>query len=227
MTLVSLQPTALSGLDNSITCDVPSQVRSQWEPIGQARTKTCTRCHVESALTNFSLKGRGTEHRSWCKDCIKKVCIEDNKKIAAVSSLAFSIAGGSGRFYRLPKEDRLKLREHAKFLHANSVSIGQATQFVEERSRAGFVYIVSNPAWPGYVKIGHAFDPADRLASFNCGDPHRAYRVEHTRYFDDRMKAEAWMHADLAPRRAYGEWFVISAAEALVRLNVCNNGDPV
>ena len=90
---------------------------------------------------------------------------------------------------------------------------------LEGRSREGFVYIISNPVWPGLVKIGHAFDTQDRLASFNTGDPHRAYVLEFSRYFEDRIAAEAGMHALLHDCRGQGEWFQISADEAFLRLS--------
>jgi Meiotically up-regulated gene 113 len=142
----------------------------------------------------------------------------------AVSRIAARIAGGSRALYTMTRDERLKVRAHAKFLHENSVSIGQTATLLEDRDRRGFVYVVTNPAWPGFVKIGHAFDPEDRLSSFNTGDPHRAYKIEGTRYFEDRMTAEAGMHAKLAQYRASGEWFRLDAAVAFVYLQSYSDG---
>ena len=132
--------------------------------------------------------------------------------------IAEQLVGSRRAYLSLPTQRQAKLREQAKFLHENSMDISRSIVELEGRARAGFVYIISNPVWPGLVKIGHAFDPQDRLSSFNTGDPHRAYVIEHTRYFEDRVAAEAGMHALLHACRGQGEWFQISADEAFACL---------
>jgi hypothetical protein len=72
----------------------------------------------------------------------------------------------------------------------------------------GFVYIVTNPAWPGHVKIGCALDYEQRLASYQTSCPLRDYRLEYVQFFEDRRAGERAVHFALAACRVEGtEWF--------------------
>jgi hypothetical protein len=86
--------------------------------------------------------------------------------------------------------------------------------------REGFVYIITNPAFPGYVKVGRALDPEDRLASFQTGDPLRRYKLEGYRYSKDRYAAEQSVHAALRPWWAGGEWFLVNTKDAIRALEL-------
>jgi len=44
---------------------------------------------------------------------------------------------------------------------------------------SGFVYVISNPAFPGLYKVGIARDVKQRLNAYQTSDPERAYRVEY------------------------------------------------
>jgi hypothetical protein len=90
----------------------------------------------------------------------------------------------------------------------------------QTRTREGFVYAITNPAFPGYVKIGRALDPEDRLASFQTGDPLRRYKLEGYRYSKDRYAAEQSVHSALKPWWAGGEWFLVSVKDALNALQL-------
>ena len=74
-------------------------------------------------------------------------------------------------------------------------------------NRLGYVYLITNPAWPGLVKVGRAVDPKERRSTFNCSDPMRRYRIEAAVLFPDRYVAEAEMHRILHKYRVGGEWF--------------------
>lgn len=82
-------------------------------------------------------------------------------------------------------------------------------------TREGFVYVMTNPAWPGYVKVGRALDPFDRLASYQTSDPNRAYEIQAYRYFEDRYDAERMIQRLLTPWWASGEWYRVPVADAL------------
>lgn len=45
---------------------------------------------------------------------------------------------------------------------------------------SGFVYIISNPAFPGLFKVGVARDVKQRLNSYQTSDPDRAYQLEYS-----------------------------------------------
>jgi hypothetical protein len=82
-----------------------------------------------------------------------------------------------------------------------------------EEAPEGYVYIITNPAWPGYVKIGCAGDCKKRLAQFNTGSPSRDYEMVHHVYNGNRRKAESRVHEMFHPERALGEWFKATVAE--------------
>ena len=54
------------------------------------------------------------------------------------------------------------------------------------KPKAGFIYGISNPAFPGYYKIGITQDLDKRLASYQTYDPHRQFKVEHYRFVEDK-----------------------------------------
>lgn len=73
--------------------------------------------------------------------------------------------------------------------------------------KAGFVYAVSNPAWPGYVKIGSAIDIDKRLTSYQTACPHRAYRLEASAFVSDRRRVEQELMQTLRAHKHQHEWF--------------------
>lgn len=145
--------------------------------------------------------------------------LEVNAEINAVSRIAYDLVGGSDAFYALPKETRLHHRETAKRLYSVGLTAARA-EVLGDLVKEGFVYIITNPSFPGYIKIGCAMNIDKRVDGFNTGDPHRAYRVEHRIFSSHREKAEQYCHARLAPFRGHGEWFRCSIAQARCILNV-------
>ena len=84
-----------------------------------------------------------------------------------------------------------------------------------ERSSEGQVYIITNSAWPEWVKIGMAIDAEDRLNGYQTSSPFRNYRLMYSVSTDDRRKAEAAAHkaAEKVAERK-GEWFKMSVGQA-------------
>lgn len=80
----------------------------------------------------------------------------------------------------------------------------------------GFVYLIVHPAFPGWVKIGSAVDPARRLGTYNTGDPLRRYRLLVSVATGHRRHAE-WLAHERLRRLGYdkrGEWFDVAPALA-------------
>jgi hypothetical protein len=83
------------------------------------------------------------------------------------------------------------------------------------RSKEGQVYIITNSAWPEWVKIGMAIDAEDRLNGYQTSSPMRDYKLMYAVSTDNRRKAEAAAHKaaeKIAERR--GEWFKMSVGQA-------------
>jgi hypothetical protein len=69
--------------------------------------------------------------------------------------------------------------------------------------KEGFVYAITNPAWPEYVKIGCAIDVFDRLSSYQTSSPKRDYKLEAFVFVEDRLQFESYIHNKY---ECDGEW---------------------
>lgn len=99
----------------------------------------------------------------------------------------------------------------------------------QTRIPEGYVYVFSNPAWPGAVKIGSALFWDQRLQSYQTYDPYRAYRLVSYHYARKRKMAENQIHKDLDEHHISGEWFWTSDKIAGVIASVIEeiNADPI
>ena len=91
----------------------------------------------------------------------------------------------------------------------------------DTKVKEGYVYAISNAAWPEWVKIGKAVDADDRLNGYQTSSPMRDYKLIHSVYFDDRNVAELRAHAiaqGMAPRK--NEWFKLTEDQALEVLRI-------
>ena len=142
-----------------------------------------------------------------------------NLTINAVSRLAYKIVGGWKQYYALSPEERAHVRSTAHAMHELGADFTTAEK-AEKTERRGFVYVISNPAWPHHVKIGRAFDPESRLRGYFTGCPFNDYELEHAVYFHDCYMAERETHARLEAWRADGgEWFNLTPDEAAHYIN--------
>jgi len=131
-----------------------------------------------------------------------------------IESIAEQVAGGRLKYRELSSVDRDAVRATAARMYELGVDVPTAARAQATELR-GFVYIITNPAFPDWVKIGRAFDPESRLKGYQTGSPHRDYKLEYAVYFKDCVFAEREIHARLKP--AYprsGEWFRINASIA-------------
>lgn len=78
----------------------------------------------------------------------------------------------------------------------------------------GYVYVLTNEAFPGRVKIGISYDPDARLAQFETGSP-IPYKMEYTARSMSAAHTEQCVHFLLADYHVRGEWFRITVAEAV------------
>ena len=87
----------------------------------------------------------------------------------------------------------------------------------QTRHSKGYVYVVSNPAWPGWFKVGCSQKMRRRLGNYQTGSPFRDYRLHHSRYFDDMDAAESGAHDQLRKLSAEhnGEWFKVDLSTAV------------
>lgn len=78
-----------------------------------------------------------------------------------------------------------------------------------DTNKSGDVYIIYNPAWEGWYKVGKAVEASNRLDVFQTSSPFRDYRLLFCKKFTDRNVAETVAHARLdkiCKERSF-EWF--------------------
>ena len=84
-------------------------------------------------------------------------------------------------------------------------------------TKAGYVYVITNTAWPEWVKVGMAIDADDRLNSYQTSSPFRDYELQYSVYCKDRRKLERTAHkavGSIASDRN-NEWFKASIEDAV------------
>jgi len=145
----------------------------------------------------------------WVLQTSNVVPLKSEPRVSKLDRMAQQIAGG--------EEVQQAHLETARSMLEKGKTAETAKKSTDPR---GSVYVVSNPAFTGYVKIGYAFDPESRLGDYQTGDPHRAYVLEHSEFFLDKREAEAELLDRLAGQKgdAQGEWRKVSVAEAVQHL---------
>lgn len=87
------------------------------------------------------------------------------------------------------------------------------------RDSLGFVYVLTNPAWPGLTKIGSASCAMRRLHTFQTGDPNRAYRLHAAIETPHWRRVERAAHRWLGSCRVEGtEWFRVHPDDAVLAI---------
>jgi|TARA_E500000081_G_scaffold68580_1_gene70691 hypothetical protein len=102
------------------------------------------------------------------------------------------------------------LRRTVKLLSNNTIK-------AYNKIKEGYVYAISNQAWPGWIKIGMAVDAEDRCSSYQTSSPLRDYVLEFCKMFDDKGVAEKTAHhnARRLASDSNGEWFKMSKHDAI------------
>jgi hypothetical protein len=136
----------------------------------------------------------------------------------AYKRIAENICGSRAAWRGLPPEERQEVLDTARQMYDLGVN-APAAERAELLDKRGFVYVITNPAWPGIVKIGRAFDPESRLAGYQTSCPHRDYELHSSVYFHDCYFAEKEIHARLIDHCTAGEWFIINPDHALGEIN--------
>ena len=90
--------------------------------------------------------------------------------------------------------------------------------------KEGYVYVITNKAWPEWVKIGIAIDAEDRLNGYQTSSPMRDFILEHSVASKDRRKSEKEAHTRALPLSldSKGEWFKLSVEQAITILDNLN-----
>tara|TARA_R110002126_G_scaffold150036_5_gene296103 strand:- start:295 stop:681 length:387 start_codon:yes stop_codon:yes gene_type:complete len=92
------------------------------------------------------------------------------------------------------------------------------------KTTKGAVYLITNDAWDGWVKVGKAGDAVDRLKGYQTGDPHRSYTLKHHVTVDNRHTGEVRAHKALEAlsEARQNEWFKVDLTTAIGCIEALN-----
>jgi hypothetical protein len=83
--------------------------------------------------------------------------------------------------------------------------------------KEGFVYLISNDAFPGWVKAGMTIDYENRLSQYNVYDPVNGYKMHTVKWVNNRRDKESLLLNAIEDRSQSrkGEWFFIDKEQAI------------
>lgn len=86
--------------------------------------------------------------------------------------------------------------------------------------KSGYLYIITNKAWPGYVKVGVTENLEKRLNQYQTADPFRSYVLEFSLYHPRYLEAEKKIKDAMKPfaKSIKNEWFEVDYKIAVSRL---------
>ena len=95
-------------------------------------------------------------------------------------------------------------------------AISKIARMLYNKEESGDIYIISNPSWQGWIKVGMAIDAKDRCKQYQTSSPFRDYKLHYSRFFNDRKDAEKKAHKLLKKNseQKKGEWFKINKQDA-------------
>ena len=177
----------------------------------------CKHCNVE-LVAGYKDKGNwnptyAKSNYRICKPCFLK----KHRKICA----KHGIAGNPKRMY---VNGKYISRKHPLYKPGRYKTFSDAAfdgTYKLESIKEGYVYAITNPAWPEWVKIGMAIDAEDRCNGYQTSSPFRDYKIEHVVVTNNRRAAEAEAHklATKISKEVRGEWFKLDIEQAKTILN--------
>lgn len=85
----------------------------------------------------------------------------------------------------------------------------------------GFIYLIINESFKGWIKCGMTTNLVKRLATYNCYDPYHQYRFLIEKIVENKNKSETLLIYNLknASENHKGEWFKIDEQIAIEIFN--------
>lgn len=91
----------------------------------------------------------------------------------------------------------------------------------KQRSKEGFIYIISNSNFPNFYKIGVTDNISNRLRTYQTSSPHRNFKIEHYIQHPDCYLAERKIRDNMKyfAKSIKNEWFEVDLGIAKSRLD--------
>ena len=172
------------------------------------KVKHCPRCGKTKPVEDFYKQTNSKDGlQSMCKACKAVANLKSHAKGDPRSNPTRMWVNGKyiSKTHPLHKPGRYKTFEDAAFSGLEKY----------ESSTEGQVYVITNPNFPEWVKVGMAVDAEDRLNGYQTSSPFRDYSLAASWDVTDRRAAESESHAALQKlyeRRS--EWFNCTPEQA-------------
>ena len=91
--------------------------------------------------------------------------------------------------------------------------------------KKGFVYVITNKAWKGWIKIGRAADVMDRFKHYQTFSPFRDYQLKYGKLVEDcKVLENKWKQKLKNNYKCRNEWYKINFLDAIFILeNIIKN----
>ena len=154
-----------------------------------------------------------------CKECSTELILEDNWTEARKKQAKY-LCKGCWHSRDMYVDGVYIPKSHPLFKPGKYKSFSDAafkSTYKLDTIKEGYVYIITNKAWPDWVKIGMAIDAKDRCNGYQTSSPHRDYVLEHSVASNDRRKSEQEAHTKAAKlaKEVNGEWFKLTVEKAI------------
>ena len=167
----------------------------------------CSRCDVVLTEENQPPSWRN-KNCNFCKDCSK-----ENNQLSNPDRMFIN-----GKYIKKTHP----LYKAGNYKSFGDLAFGSLNNY--KQIKEGYVYAISNSAWPNWIKIGMAIDAEDRLNGYQTSSPMRDFVLEHSVASNDRRKSEKEAHTRALPLSLdyKGEWFKLSVEQAITILDNLN-----
>ena len=112
---------------------------------------------------------------------------------------------------RVPKVSEIRLSHKICGLNLKKLLLERQASVITTRTKkngdkSGYVYVISNPSYPGLYKIGMTTNLYKRLSSYQTYDPHRKFKIENYAFVLDRKQFEKTILETFKLDLVNGEW---------------------
>ncbi len=151
----------------------------------------------------------------------------ENKSRVTLNGKRYRLGNPNHPFHSVYKNKGMEAAFKAMNLVPNKLQeIKYTVQKLFDEVRKGQVYVIRNPAFPSWCKVGMAVDAEDRLKQYQTSSPYRDYVLVAAWDVEDRRESEKQAHALLEKHyERHGEWFVAFSDMAAERLEELFNKD--
>ena len=180
--------------------------------------KNCLQCKVKLTDLNWYKSSQRTSTHS----CISCWGLQ-NKSRLTIQGKRVMLGNAIHPYHEIYKTKGFVAAYEAMGI-LNSQTNSNSLEFIKKESIAMFdkishgeVYIITNPAWEGWIKIGMAVESKDRLKGYQTSSPLRDYKLRYSKTFLNRRDAETKAHTLCSEHadQVENEWFKMPIKKAI------------